>query len=40
MAALTWSEFVSQLGNLPELVQYLKERQLYVNDIVTGEEEL
>jgi predicted glutamine amidotransferase len=38
MAELTWSEFVSHLSNLPELVQYLKERQLYVNDIVTGEE--
>jgi hypothetical protein len=40
MAELTWSEFVSHLSNLPELVQYLKERQLYVNDIVTGEEGL
>ena len=40
MAALTWGEFVGQLSETPELVTYLKERQLYVNDAVTGEEEI
>ena len=40
MAALTWGEFVGQLHESPELVTYLKERQLYVNDAVTGEEEI
>ena len=40
MADLTWSAFVGQLNETPELVTYLKERQLYVNDAVTGEEEI
>ncbi len=33
---LTWSEFVSRLyeDTTPELIQYLKERRLYVNDPV------
>lgn len=42
MAKLTWSDFMARIGNLeyPELVQYLKERRLYVSEPVTGEEEL
>jgi hypothetical protein len=40
MAALTWGEFVGQLNETPELVTYLKERQLYVNEAVSGEEEI
>ena len=40
--ALTWSEFVSGLraDKTPELIQYLKERRLYVNDPVQGSEEV
>lgn len=39
---LTWTESVARVGNLnnPELVQYLKERRLYVSEPVVGEEEL
>lgn len=42
MGRLTWTEFVARVGNLnyPELVQYLKERRLYVSEAVVGEEEL
>ena len=36
---LSWTTFVSDCTR-PELVQYLKERQLYVNDPVESEEEL
>ena len=36
---ITWSEFVSGC-TAPELVQYLKERRLYVNDPVTVSEEV
>ena len=35
---LSWSAFVSGC-RYPELVQYLKERRLYVNDTINGEEE-
>jgi len=40
--ALTWSEFVSNLreDTMPELVQYLKERRLYVNEPVDAAEEV
>ena len=40
--AITWSEFVSNLyeDTVPELIQYLKERRLYVNEIVVAEEEV
>lgn len=36
LASLTWTEFVSRLpsGKYPELIQYLKERRLYVNEPV------
>ena len=39
---LTWSEFVSGLreDKTPELIQYLKERRLYVNDPVQVSEEV
>ena len=38
---LTWSEFVSRLyeDTTPELIQYLKERRLYVNEPVYSTEE-
>lgn len=36
---LSWSTFVSGC-HYPELIQYLKERRLYVNDAVSGEEEM
>lgn len=42
MKALTWTDFCARIGSLqyPELVQYLKERRLYVCDPVAGEEEI
>lgn len=40
MQNLSWLEFVKRVSNNAELVQYLKERSLYVNEPVTGEEEL
>ena len=38
---LTWTEFVSRLyeDTTPELIQYLKERRLYVNEPVYSTEE-
>ena len=39
LKALSWTTFVSGC-QAPELVQYLKERRLYVNDAVDAEEEL
>ena len=39
LKALSWTTFVSGC-QAPELVQYLKERWLYVNDAVDAEEEL
>ncbi len=40
--SLTWTEFVSNLyeDTVPELIQYLKERRLYVNDPVPVTEEV
>ncbi len=35
----SWTEFVKGIRH-PELIRYLKERQLYVNDAVTDEEEV
>lgn len=42
MAQLTWSDFMARINtlNYPELVQYLKERRLYISEPVAGEEEL
>lgn len=39
MKALSWTTFVSGCTE-PELVQYLKERRLYINEPVSGEEEI
>ena len=38
LEALSWSEFVSYI-QYPELIQYLKERRLYVNEAVFVEED-
>ena len=42
MASLTWTDFCAMVGNLnyPELVQYLKERRLYVCEPVPAEAEI
>ena len=37
--AMSWSEFVSSIRE-PELIQYLKERRLYVNEYVMESEEM
>ena len=39
MQKLSWSEFVASL-NEPELIQYLKERNLYINETINAEEEM
>ena len=39
LKAMSWTTFVSGC-QAPELMQYLKERRLYVNEPVAGEEEL
>lgn len=39
ISQLSWSEFVSQISE-PELIQYLKERRLYINEITENEEDL
>lgn len=39
IAKLSWSEFVAGITE-PELIQYLKERQLYINEKITAEEEM
>ena len=39
MQHLSWSTFVTAIKE-PELIQYLKERRLYVNEEITPEEEL
>ena len=36
---MSWSSFVSSVEE-PELIQYLKERKLYVNDEIVAEEEI
>lgn len=36
---LSWPEFVSKITE-PELIQYLKERNLYINDKIALEEEI
>lgn len=36
---LSWSEFVSKIKDAPELIQYLKERRLYINETTEIEEE-
>ena len=39
IAKLSWSEFVAGITE-PELIQYLKERQLYINEEIENEEDL
>ena len=39
MKALSWTSFVADCTE-PELVQYLKERRIYVNEPIAGEEDL
>lgn len=39
LKALSWTSFVSGIDQ-PELIQYLKERRLYINEPVTMEEEV
>ena len=39
ISKISWSDFVADLTE-PELIQYLKERQLYINENVQTEEEL
>ena len=36
---MSWSELVSKI-TYPELIQYLKERRLYINDEVNAEEDV
>ena len=38
--AISWTTFAAGCAHLPELVQYLKERRLYVNEPVTSEAEV
>ena len=38
--AMSWTTFVAGCSHLPELVQYLKERRLYVNEPVEMEVEV
>ena len=37
---LSWTTFVSGCAHLPELVQYLKERRLYINEPVISDAEV
>ena len=37
---LSWTTFASGCAHLPELVQYLKERRLYVNEPVVSDAEV
>ena len=39
LQALSWSEFVSHI-TYPELIQYLKERRLYINEEINDEEDI
>lgn len=39
IAKLSWSDFVADITE-PELIKYLKERQLYINEKITTEEEM
>ena len=38
--SMSWTTFAAGCAHLPELVQYLKERRLYVNEPVTAEAEV
>lgn len=37
---MSWSVFVRDMNHYPELVQYLKERRLYINEEIHAEEEV
>jgi len=37
---MSWSVFVRYMNHYPELVKYLKERQLYINDEIHADEEM
>ena len=37
--ALSWSDFVAAVTE-PELIQYLKERRLYINEEINTEEDM
>ncbi len=41
LSDLSWSDFVERLSpeSVPELVTYLKERQLYINEPIDTEED-
>ena len=39
IAAQSWSDFVAAVTE-PELIQYLKERRIYINEEVNIEEEV
>ena len=39
IAKISWSDFVADITE-PELIQYLKERQLYINEKIATEEEM
>jgi hypothetical protein len=39
IAKISWSDFVAGIKE-PELIQYLKERQLYVNDAVNTSDDI
>ena len=39
IAKISWSDFVADITE-PELIKYLKERQLYINEKITTEEEM
>ena len=40
LKAMSWTTFSAGCAHLSELVQYLKERRLYVNEPVTSEAEV
>jgi hypothetical protein len=40
LKAMSWTTFASGCVDMPELVQYLKERRLYINDPVVAEVEV
>lgn len=40
LKALSWTTFVRGCSHMPELVQYLKERRLYINEPVDAEAEV
>lgn len=37
---LSWSEFVARIEDAPELINYLKEKKLYINDEIDVEEDV